>query len=77
MILPENNSFKWIIWGQMIFSDLEFNDKSIYDGSRISTSLLFELIVIFGYFRRKPKILVVQFYQKTDMAACHRRAYLF
>ena len=33
--------------------------------------------MIFVYFRRKPKILVVQFYQKTDMPACHHRAYLF
>ena len=38
-----------------MFSDLKFDEQSIYDGPRISTSLLFEVIVIFVNFRTKKE----------------------
>jgi|ETNmetMinimDraft_31_1059906.scaffolds.fasta_scaffold25859_2 hypothetical protein len=55
----------------------KFDEKSNYDGSAVSTSLLLEIKHFSDHRKRKPKILVVQFYQKTDMPACHHRAYLF
>ncbi len=70
----DNLRSKWI------FSDLKFDDKSIYDGPVVSTSLLFEIIVIFVNFRTKKeetKNFGRTIVPKLDMPACHRRAYLF
>ena len=63
-----------------MLSDLKFDEKSIYDDSIVSPSLLFEIIVIFVNFRtknEKTKHFGRTIVLKLDMPACHRRAYLF
>ena len=70
----DNLRSKWI------FSDLKFDETSIYDGPVVSTSLLFEIIAIFVNFRTKKeetKNFGRTIVPKLDMPACHRRAYLF
>ena len=53
-----------------------FSDENL-TRSRIMMVMQSQLLYFFSDHRkRKPKILVVQFYQKTDMPACHHRAYL-